>query len=343
MKPTLIQHIEGNTIGRFPVWLMRQAGRYLPRYREIRKEYSFWDSVTNPRIAADISMLPLEVIPVDGIIFFSDILTLPYGLGVPVTLQESVGPVLEKPLRNPSDFELFKEYQPEIHTAFVTEALRTITKEKKAETALLGFAGAPWTVCSYLIEGKANKNFPALKKWMHSDPQSLAQAMQNLANATTKYLLSQSASGAHMVQLFDTWIGEMPKTFFVEYYRPILESIFSSLKQAGLKSIYFTKNSTHLLSEMRGLSCNGFSIDCNISLKDAESALGEGYFLQGNLDPVLLLSCEEGIVRKKTRELVQEARGLKRPAIINLGHGILPGTSVENVKAFVEEARTLWV
>lgn len=339
----MIEHIEGKSIGRFPVWLMRQAGRYLPKYRALRKEHGFWESVQSPQLAAEISLLPLELLPVDAVIFFSDILTLPFGLGVPVTLQESIGPVIDIPLRSRRAFDVFGEYHPEKHTPFVNEALKLISRQIGKETALLGFAGAPWTVASYLIEGKANKNFPNLKAWMHSDPASLASAMEILGQATQKYLLSQVQSGAHMVQLFDTWIGEMPKRFFTVFYRPILENIFSTLRKSQVKSIYFTKASSHLLPEFKGLSCDGFSIDSTLSLKEAESVLGREYFLQGNLDPTVLLTCEEGTVRRLTRELVAEARQLQRLAILNLGHGILPGTSVENVRAFVEEARTLWV
>lgn len=343
MKPFLLKHVEGEPGGRFPVWMMRQAGRYLPRYRNIRREHGFWESVQKPELASEISLLPLEILPVDAIIFFSDILTLPFGLGIPVTLQESVGPVIEKPLRSPQDFDVFQNYQPEAHTPFVSESLKQISARRPEDVALLGFAGAPWTVASYLVEGRGNKNFPHLKAWMHSDPKSLAQALEKLGDATVKYLLSQAASGAHMVQLFDTWLGEMPTSFFRTYYRPILEKIFSGLHAKGFPSIYFSKMSSHLMAYFKGLSCQGFSIDCSISLKEAEEKLGDDYFLQGNLDPTILLSCEEGTVRRLTRELVGESRRLKRPAILNLGHGILPGTSVENVKAFVEEARTLWV
>ncbi len=159
MKPLLLKHLSGEPIGRFPVWMMRQAGRYLPSYQEIRKNHSFWEMVTRPELAAKVSLTPLEYLNVDAIIFFSDILTLPYGLGIDVTMQESVGPVVTKPLRDESAFFQFGNFDPSRHTPFVGEALQNISKEKSPEKTLIGFAGAPWTVGSYLIEGKSSRHY----------------------------------------------------------------------------------------------------------------------------------------------------------------------------------------
>lgn len=341
MKPDLIRHIEGENIGRFPVWMMRQAGRYLPQYRELRKKYTFWESVHNPEIAAEISLQPLKVLPVDAVIFFSDILTLPEGLGVPVSMVESVGPVIEKPLDQVGAYDLFESFDAKKHTPYVSEALKLISKELSPDKTLIGFAGAPWTVASYLIEGKGSKNFTKIKGWMYKDPVGLAQALRLLGHATTNYLKDQIASGAHIVQLFDTWASEIPLDFFEEHYRPILEEIFNGLKETH--KIYFAKGAQHLWPKMQDLPVSGLGIDSLQNLKVAEEALGTKAFLQGNLDPVVLLECSQGSVRQRAREVVKAARSLKRPAILNLGHGILPQTPFENVKAFVEEARTFWI
>jgi uroporphyrinogen decarboxylase len=178
---------------------------------------------------------------------------------------------------------------------------------------------------------------------VNKDPKSFAAALSLLADATITYLKSQHQSGAHMVQLFDTWIAEMPESFYTEYYHPLLTRIFDALKAAGIPSIYFTKGSSHLLSRFASLSATGLSVDNTITLKEAEKLTEGHFFLQGNLDPEILKTKDEATVRLETRKLVQLARELKKPAIMNLGHGILPGTPLENAKAFVQEARSLWI
>ena len=342
-KPLLMKHIAGEPLGRFPVWMMRQAGRYLSSYRAIREKYSFWEMATQPEVAAEVSLLPMAELPVDAIIFFSDILTLPYGLGLPIKMQESVGPVTEVPLRTADQFKVFRDFDPATHTDFVGKALEQISEQIPNEMALLGFAGAPWTVGAYLIEGKANRNFEVIKSWMHTAPEELMSCLEQLGEATIKYLEWQHRSGAHMVQLFDTWIGHMPKWFFDSYYSKLLNRIFSELKTKGIPAIYFTKHSTHLSDTLSKLPVAGFSVDEILSLTDWNKLLPEGCFLQGNLDPVLLLKASEAEVRLKTRLLVQEARALGRPVVMNLAHGILPGTPMENSRAFVQEARSLWL
>jgi uroporphyrinogen decarboxylase len=342
-KPFLIRHLEGKSEGRFPVWMMRQAGRYLESYRAIRKNHSFWEMATQPEVAAEVSLLPLDVLSVDAVIFFSDILTLPFGLGLPIEMRESIGPVLEKPLLNRQQFDIFESFDAKTHTPYVGEALRLIKAKISPETALLGFAGAPWTVASYLVEGKSNRHFAQIKGWLYKDSKELFSSLDVLADATLKYLTLQIESGVNAVQLFDTWLCEMPRKFFNEFYLPMLNQLFRDLKNQKVKTIFFAKGSAHLLSDFKRLECDVLSVDNLTDLKTVDK-LTEGRFsLQGNLDPILLLKGEPGIVRRETRLLVQEARELGRPAILNLGHGILPNTPLENAKAFVEEARSLWL
>lgn len=343
MKPFLIRHLEGASEGRFPVWMMRQAGRYLESYRNIRKDHTFWEMVTQPNLASQVSLLPLDVIPVDAVIFFSDILTLPFGLGLPIEMRESIGPVLEKPLRAIEEFELFETFQAGKHTPYVGEALVDIKKRISSEIALLGFAGAPWTVASYLIEGKSNRHFENIKSWLYRDPNQLFRALEKLSRATVDYLKLQVRSGVDAVQLFDTWLCEMPRESFVEFYIPLLNKIFSDLKKEGVKTIYFAKGSSHLLADFTKLECDVLSVDSLLNLGDVERVTEGKFSLQGNLDPILLLKADVATVRLKTRLLVQQARALNRPPILNLGHGILPKTPVENARVFVEEARALWL
>ncbi len=343
MKPEMLKHLSGEPIGRFPVWAMRQAGRYLPEYRAIRSKHSFWEMATEPSLAAQVSLTPYAAgLPVDGIIFFSDILTLPYGMGIPIEMQEKVGPVVTSPLRSFSDFSVFSSFSAKAHTPYVGQALELIRKTTPEEIALLGFAGAPWTVGSYLAEGKAGRKFEAIRNWMHRDPSELSQALDLLGEATIAYLVAQVHAGAQMVQLFDTWLSEMPKAFFVSYYRPILNRIFREVKKSKVPVIFFSKHAHHLLDEMQGLEMDVLSVDELLPLGEVEARTGGKFSLQGNLDPLLLFS-DPAIVRRQTRALVEQARSLKRPALMNLGHGILPGTPVESVRAFFEEARQLWV
>ncbi len=342
MKPDLIKHLSGEPIGRFPAWAMRQAGRYLPNYRAIRAEHTFWEMVANPNLAADVSLTPIGTLPVDAVIFFSDILTLPYGMNIPVEMREGVGPVCTAPLRSAESFSVFESYSPQTHTPFVSEALQLVRKRMSPDLALLGFAGAPWTVASYLSEGTGGRKFEAIRTWMHRDPSDLARALSLLGDATVSYLGSQAEAGAHAVQLFDTWLAEMPRDFFLQHYRPILEKMFAGLRAFKVPLIFYSRHAHHVLADLAGLDFDVLSADELLPLTEVEKRTGGQHSLQGNLDPMLLFG-EASVVRRSTRELVAEARKLSKPAILNLGHGILPKTPVENVRAFFEEARTLWV
>jgi len=323
--------------------MMRQAGRYLPSYRKIREAHSFWEMVTTPRLAAEVSLLPLDVLSVDAVIFFSDILTLPYGLGIPVEMKESIGPVIPNPLRTLGDFEAFREYEPVKHTAFVNEALGLIRKTLPADKTLIGFAGAPWTVACYLVEGRGKKSFDAVKEWMERDPRTLAASLRELSAATVRYLKSQVDSGAHLVQVFDTWLADMPPAFFSNYYAEILSDLFREVQATGVPLIYFAKGSTKHLSQIGQLKMNVLSVDHGVDMREVDRELGGRFSLQGNLDPDILLHGTVADVRRETRLLVERARTLAKPPILNLGHGILPKTPVENAKAFVDEATQAWI
>ena len=343
MKPQLIQHLNGEPIGRFPVWMMRQAGRFLPSYRAIRKDHSFWEMVTTPKLAVEVSLLPLAVLDVDAVIFFSDILTLPFGLGIPISMKESIGPVVENPLRNEKDFSILTEFNPKVHTGFVAEALSEIRRVMPPEKTLIGFAGAPWTVACYLIQGRGKNAFTEVTAWEQRDPEGLARALDKLRVATTAYLQLQVDAGADLVQLFDTWLSQMSLTFFSKHYIPMLNSIFEGLQSKGVKIIYFAKGAGPYLHEFHRLTADALSIDSSLDLNVVDETLHHQFSLQGNFDPEVLLHADEATVRLETRKLVQKSRLLKKPPIINLGHGIFPKTPVENVKAFVDEARTLWI
>ncbi|MBI4404806.1 MAG: uroporphyrinogen decarboxylase [Deltaproteobacteria bacterium] len=338
MTGYLERHVNGESIGRFPVWMMRQAGRYLPSYRAIRERYSFWEMVTKSDVAVEVSLLPLSELDVDGVILFSDILSLPYGFGIPIEMKEQVGPTLPRPMTL-DEFQSFSQFQPTKHTGFVCEALSGLSRQIPKDKTLIGFAGAPWTVGCYLLGGRGNR-FEAIKIEMYKNPEKLSCALDALAEATARYLVAQTENGARLVQLFDTWVMEMPRWFFVNYYLPNLNRIFDALK-GKVSCIYFSRNAHHLIDVFAQLHADGLGCDSLVSLDQMAGKTEKRFFLQGNLDPLVLLG-DEASVRKHTRDLVQTARKVNRPVILNLGHGILPQTPVSNAKAFVEEAKVLW-
>lgn len=340
-KPLLLRHLAGENVGRFPVWMMRQAGRYLPSYREVRKQHTFWEMVSKPEVAAEVTLQPARQLPVDAAILFSDILTLPWGMGIPIEMKESIGPVVTTPMKSAAEFEPFRGFDASRHTPFVGAALRQIRAELSAEKALIGFAGAPWTVACYLAGTPGKRSFEGLLRWLHRDPESLAKALDDLGQATTRYLQFQIQNGAQIVQLFDTWVSEVPRWFFEKYYQRTLAAILGTVSKEA-PAIYFPRHAHHLLDLAAKLPVAVLGTDSLRSLGDVERATGGTKALQGNLDPRVLLT-DAPTVRKETRALVAEARKLSRPAILNLGHGIVPEVPVENARAFLEEATTLWI
>lgn len=338
--PMLLDHLKGKSQGRFPVWMMRQAGRYQASYRELRKTHGFWDMVTKPEVTAQVTLLPRDEMPVDAVILFSDILTLPFGHGVPVEIRESIGPVVE-PSFSLKDFHRFDDFEGAKHTPFVGEALTRIRDTVDGDVTVIGFAGAPWTVGAYLGEGMLKKKrFEHLKGWMARDPEGLAESLGKLGAATARYLTYQLQSGADVVQLFDTWVGEMPRDFYRKFYGPLLAGIFAEVKKVG-PVIYFARHAHHLAGDMASLEVDAMGVDSLLSLGEWNTVYDGRFSLQGNLEPEVLLG-SEAQVREATRQLVQQARELPRPAVLNLGHGIFPNTPQANVLAFVEEASRPW-
>lgn len=342
-KSPIVRAIHGENLGRFPVWMMRQAGRYLSSYQEVRARYSFWQMATLSEVAAEVSLLPLKELPLDGVIFFSDILTPAYALDLGVEMRESVGPVLAQPLRSEREFAAFERFSPQEHVPYVGKALSLIREATAGRQTVLGFAGAPWTVGCYLIEGQSSRHFEHTLRFASREPAAFRASLEKLADSTLAYLLYQVESGAEVVQLFDTWLGAMPRSFFDEVYCRILNRIFIPLKERGIPALFFTKEAHHLDGSLQALEASGLSVDSLLPLPEMAQRTGGRFFLQGNLDPVFLKVASEAQVRLRTRELVAEARQVKNPVVLNLGHGILPGTPLQNAQAFVTEARCLWV
>jgi len=310
---------------------MRQAGRYLPEYREIRAKHPFLEVCKTPQLAVEISIQPFRRLGVDAVIVFSDILIPAEAMGLQLELGDS-GPNLPNPIRSKSDVERLKIFDPEAETGFLPEAIRRIVKSLGPEVPVLGFAGAPWTLACYMVEGKAKEGFATVRSFLYHEPKVFRALLNRIAQATIPYLRAQIAAGAAAVQLFDTWCGELNLQDYEDFALPAVQEIISSLG-GSVPVIYYTKASQHLLLAAARSGANVLSVDWRVDLAEIRKTLGPKIALQGNVDPAILLAPPEKI-REVTLATISSLHG--RGHILNLGHGILQNTPVENAQLFVE-------
>jgi uroporphyrinogen decarboxylase len=319
-----------------PVWIMRQAGRYLPEYQAVRANHSFLQICKTPEVAAEVSLQPFRIIGVDAIIVFSDILIVAEAMGLPLAVPDS-GPVLSNPIRDAAAVRQLRNFDPNIETKFVGDAIRAICKEAGPDVPVIGFAAAPWTLACYMIEGRTRGDISRAKQMLHEQPQVVRDLLDRIARATSLYLQSQIAAGASVIQLFDTWASELSPSEYHAFELPATRMIFESLSGAGAGSdfvkILFAKGSSQHLDSMAKSGANVLSVDWKTDLASARTRLGTSMALQGNVDPEIMLKSEEE-VRRAATEAVAKTGGLGH--ILNLGHGILPNVPVANAKAFVE-------
>ncbi len=318
-----------------PVWLMRQAGRYLPEYRELRKGFKFLDLCANVEGAVEVSMQPFRRFGMDGVILFSDILIPLPPMGIEVHLDEG-GPRLPHPVRTAEDVARLRGIDPLTQTAFVPAILKELKRQIDGKAALLGFCGAPWTLATYAIEGAGSKSFTNVKTMMHREPKVLVALLEKLADVCGDYLAAQVEAGADVVQVFDTWAGELSRADYERFARPATERLLAKIPKRGeVPVILFASGSTHLVDSLASMPGDVVSIDWKLPLDEARRRT-KGRALQGNVDPGVLLGTPEGV-----REAVLAARRAAGPGghIVNLGHGILPPTPPECVGAFVAAAR----
>jgi uroporphyrinogen decarboxylase len=317
-------------VPRLPVWMMRQAGRYLPEYREIRAKHSFLDVCKTPDLAVEVSLQPLRRLGVDAVIIFSDILIPAEAMGLPLELGDA-GPNLPQPVRNEADVKKLRAFDPEMETGFLMEALRRTVKQVGPDVPVLGFAASPWTLACYMVEGRAHEGFPAVKRFLYGEPKLFRELLHRIAEATILYLKGQVKAGVAAVQLFDTWSGELDLHDYSEFVLPAVQEIISGLGTA-VPVIYYTKASHHLLPAVIRSGANVLSVDWRVSLDALRALAGPRVALQGNLDPAVLFSPQEKI-RRATLDIVAELGG--HGHILNLGHGILQHTPVENAQLFI--------
>ena len=323
-------------VHRVPVWIMRQAGRYLPEYQAVRARHSFLEICKTPELAAEVSIQPFRALDVDAIIVFSDILIVAEAMGLPLDVPDS-GPVLSNPVRDIGGVRRLRDFDPERDTRFVADAIRAICKEVGPNVPVIGFAAAPWTLACYMIEGQTRGDISRAKQMLRDEPALMRELLERVAGATTSYLKSQIAAGASAIQLFDTWAGELTPAEYDSFELPATQMIFSALGGADVPKILFAKGSARHLSSLAKTGANVLSVDCNTDLAEARRKLGPHIALQGNVDPAVLLG-DEASIRRAAREAIAKTGGLGH--ILNLGHGILPTTPVANAKAFVEAAQT---
>jgi uroporphyrinogen decarboxylase len=332
----LIRAARGEKVERTPVWMMRQAGRYLPDYRAVRKDTDFLTLCKTPELAVEVSMQPFRILGVDAVIMFSDILIPVEAMGQEVRLTEQKGPELPDPIRTREQVDKLIVPDPTEKTWFVMEIIRRLRREIDGAVPLIGFAGAPWTLAAYMIEGGGSKNYAHVKRMMFGEPKTFHALLDKIADTQILYLNAQIEAGAQIIQLFDSWAGELSRADYEEFSLPYQQKIFESINRDAAPTILYINGSGNFLEQMATCGADVLSIDWRIDIEDARRRVGDHLTLQGNLDPCLLLTTPE-IITERARELIRKGGGHRH--ILNLGHGILPMTPVENARAFIESAK----
>jgi uroporphyrinogen decarboxylase len=321
-----------------PVWLMRQAGRYMKEYRKLRAQYGFLELCKRPDLAAEITVTPVERLGVDAAILFADILLLLEPMGVGLEYTKGDGPVIQRQVRSRTSVEELLEFEPEQALSFVFEAVRKSCAALNGKAPLIGFAGAPFTLASYLIEGGSSRNYLNTKKLIYSNPGAWRPLMERLSSLTVKYLNAQIAAGAQAVQLFDSWAGCLSPDDYERFVLPHTRATIAGLTR-GIPVIHFSTGTGGFLKSVRAAGGDVIGVDWRINLDVAWECIGHDVGIQGNLDPAALLATPRE-VRRRVAEILERAGG--RPGhIFNLGHGVLPETPVENVIAMVEAVHEL--
>ncbi len=336
----LIRACRRQEVDRAPVWMMRQAGRYMPEYRALRNKHDFMTMCKTPELAAEVSLQPYEILGVDGVILFSDILVAVEAMGMKIDIIESKGPVLDDPIRTEAQVDKLIIPDPVETMPFVMETVRMLRKRLEHEAPLIGFAGAPYTLASYMVEGGGTRNYDKIKRMMFREPKTIHRLLDKLADTIILYLNAQIEAGVQVVQLFDTWAGELSAADYEEFALPYEQKIFEQLHRGPsgitVPAILYINGCSHILEKMVETGANVLSIDWRIDLAEARRRTGDKVALQGNLDPCELLGTPETIT-ESVKEILKKGGGLGH--IMNLGHGILPMVPVENARAFIEAAK----
>ncbi|MEZ5186089.1 MAG: uroporphyrinogen decarboxylase [Candidatus Nanopelagicales bacterium] len=331
----LVRAMRGLPVDRPPVWFMRQAGRSLPEYRRARAGTAMLDACLDPQLAAEITVQPVRRHGVDAAIFFSDIVVPLKAAGIDVVITPGVGPVVAAPFTSRADLHRLPEPEDAMFSA-ISQAVANAVAQLD-DTPLIGFAGAPFTVASYLIEGGPSRDLPKTKAMMLREPGLFSQLLDRLAQLAAAFLRSQILAGASAVQLFDSWVGALPARLYREHVLPHTESVFAQVADLGVPRVHFAVGANHLASEMASAGCDVLGIDFRVDLTDVVPEVRDRLPLQGNLDPAVLLT-DEPTIDAQVQRVLASGRGL-RGHVFNLGHGVLPDTKAELVTAAVRAVK----
>jgi uroporphyrinogen decarboxylase len=328
---------------RRPIWLMRQAGRYLPEYRATRERAGgFLEMCTNPEIACEITLQPVERFPLDAAILFSDILTIPHAMDLGLEFEAGEGPKFERPIRTPADIDRLIVPDPGRELKYVIDAVAMTRRELRGRVPLIGFAGSPWTVATYMVEGGGSKTFGRIKRMMYESPRDLHRLLDLLAKATILYLNAQIAAGAQAVMLFDTWGGVLTpaqyQEFSLHHMAHVIDALTRKSEGRRVPNIVFTKGGGAWLSKIAAIGCDAVGVDWTTDLKSAREAVAGSVALQGNLDPSALFGPPEALRAETLRVL--ESYGSGPGHVFNLGHGITPDVHPDRVALLVETVQT---
>lgn len=331
----LLRALRGEIVERPPVWMMRQAGRYLPDYLKLKAKYDFFTRVQTPALAAAITLQPIDQVGVDAAIIFSDILVIPQAMGVEVLMEEGKGPSLPKIIQSQKDVDALRTDGVEESLKYVFDALSLTKNELEGRVPLIGFAGAPWTILCYMVEGKGSKTWDKAKKFLYAQPQLAHQLLQKITTITIQYLQQQVKAGADTVQVFDSWSGSLSPEDFRNFAQPYLLQIADAVKDHA-PVILFPKGSWYALSDLSRSSASGLGIDWTVAPQMGRSLTNSNITLQGNFDPARLLAPIPQIKKWVTQMI--DGFGTHR-YIANLGHGITPDVPVDHARAFVDAVK----
>ncbi|HEY9576111.1 MAG TPA: uroporphyrinogen decarboxylase [Pseudobacillus sp.] len=336
INETFLKAAKGEMTDYTPVWYMRQAGRSQPEYRKLKEKYSLFEITHQPELCAYVTKLPVDQYNVDAAILYKDIMSPLPAIGVDVDIKSGIGPVIDNPIRSLADVEKLGEIDPANDVPYVLDTIRLLTKEQ-LDVPLIGFAGAPFTLASYMIEGGPSKNYNKTKAFMYAEPKAWQALMDKLAEMTVTYVRAQIKAGARAVQIFDSWVGALNVSDYRLFIKPVMERIFSELREENVPLIMFGVGASHLAKEWHDLPLDVVGLDWRLSIKEAR-AMGITKTVQGNLDPAILLAPWE-VIEERARAILDE--GLAEPGhIFNLGHGVFPDVNPETLKrltSFVHE------
>jgi len=328
---------KGETIERYPVWIMRQAGRILPEYRAVRGTLSgFKELVETPERAAEVTIQPVDLLDVDAAIIFSDILVVPEAMGLEYQMVEKKGPWFERTIRSEAELGLIDvDIDVNDRLSYVMEAISITNKELAGRVPLIGFAGAPWTIFCYMTEGQGSKTFSESRKILYTNPSLAHELLNRITDVTIQYLKAQIKAGAHMVQVFDSWAGILGKEQYAEFGLKYIDKITKAITEVPVT--LFAKGAYNSIIDLAGMNCNTIGVDWNMDMRDIRKAVGDTRTLQGNLDPCALYSTHSEVERL-TNNMLDSFKSKRH--IVNLGHGVYPDVDPEKVKTFIKTVKS---